>query len=52
MEIIYYHEPFSKNYDKSVDHSYSFWRSYRTGRVWSPFPYCDREFGMKTDVFT
>ena len=31
--------------------SYSFWRSYLTGRVWLPFPYRDREFDMETDVF-
>ena len=31
--------------------SYSFWRSYLTGRVWSPFPYYDREFEMETYVF-
>ena len=31
--------------------SYSFWRSYLTGRVWLSFPYRDREFDMETDVF-
>ena len=31
--------------------SYSFWRSYFTGRVWLPFPYRDREFDMETEVF-
>ena len=30
--------------------SYSFWRSYLTHRVWSPFPYRDREIDMETDV--
>ena len=49
MEIIYYHEPFSKNYNKSVDH---FLFLLALLQVWSPFPYCDREFGMETDVFT
>ena len=31
--------------------SYSFWRSYLTGRVWLTFPCYDREFDMETDVF-
>ena len=31
--------------------SYSFWQSYLTDRVWSPFPYYDCEFDMETDVF-
>ena len=30
--------------------SYSFWRSYLTHKVWSPFPYRDREIDMETDV--
>ena len=61
MEIIYYHKPFSKHCKhcnnivniviSQLIISYSFWRSYRTGKVWSPFPYYNREFDMETDVF-
>ena len=52
MEIIYYSISHSVNIVISqLIISYSFWRSYLTGRVWSPFPYYDREFDMETDVF-
>ena len=52
MEIIYYSISHSVNIVISqLIISYSFWRSYLTGRVWLPFPYYDREFDMETDVF-
>ena len=46
MEIIYYHKPFSKHCSKPVDH-FLFLLAV-TGRVWSPFPYYNREFDMET----
>ena len=50
-QIRYLHKPFSKIIISQLLISYSFWRSYLTGRVWSPFPHYDLEFDMETDVF-
>ena len=52
MEIIHYHKPFSKNYNRPVDHflflltvlSYK----WNFGHLFSHY---DREFDMETDVF-
>ena len=50
-QIRYQHKPFSKIIISQLLIFYSFWRSYLTGRVWSPFPHYDLEFDMETDVF-
>ena len=51
MEKIYWHKPFSRHYNKPVDHFLFLLAVYLTGRVWLPFPCYDRKFDIETDVF-
>ena len=50
MEILYYFKPFLQGIVKKdrLITSYSFWKPYLKGRVWSRFPRYDSEVDMET----
>ena len=52
MEILYYFKPFLQGIVKKdrLITSYSFWKPYLKGRVWSRFPRYDSEVDMETVV--